>query len=98
MLKDQQVDLEEGRSLIPAAVPRAQVLALARGDLLQARRYVETLREALAPAGMVAFTQLPLELAELALRELELRGPGAKVPRPAVEAAFARALALLQPA
>jgi len=95
IIKDQQVDVGEGRALIPDAIPRETLIALAREDLVCGRRYVETLRAAGAPAGMVAFTQLPLELADASLAEIERHGPGAKVPRPQVMALLARAQSLL---
>lgn len=97
IVKDQSVDVREGRSLIPESVPRPQVIALAREDLTGARRYVQNLRDSHAPSGMVAFTQLPLELAEASLREVEQHGPGAKVSRAHVQELFAKAKGLLAP-
>jgi farnesyl-diphosphate farnesyltransferase len=98
ILKDQGVDEREGRLFLPASIPAADVVAQARADLLQARRYVGTLREGRALPGMVAFTQLPLELAWASLEEVERHGPGAKVARSRVRELFDKAKALVHEA
>jgi farnesyl-diphosphate farnesyltransferase len=81
ILKDTDVDAAEGRCFVPPQVPRAELFALARADLTQAREYVELLRQNGAPTGMVAFTWLPVAFAGAALEAVEARGPGAKVHR-----------------
>jgi farnesyl-diphosphate farnesyltransferase len=81
ILKDQRADAEEGRVYLPPGVARQDVIALARADLLQARAYIQALRDGRAPSGFVAFTSLPVELATRALSAVEDRGTGAKVPR-----------------
>ncbi len=81
ILKDESVDRGEGRSYLPVAVARAEVLELAKSDLAGARRYIAALREGGAPRGFVAFTALSEELAEASLVRLERDGPGAKVSR-----------------
>lgn len=84
ILKDAADDAREGRSFLPAGVPRDAVLALARADLDRASDYVGALREARAPRGFVEFTDLPMRLARAALDAVEARGAGAKVGRAAV--------------
>src|SRR5882724_1993691 len=81
ILKDERADAEEGRVYLPPGVARQDVIALARADLLQARAYIQALRDGRAPSGFVAFTSLPVELATRALSAVEDRGTGAKVPR-----------------
>jgi len=90
ILKDERTDAQDGRVYLPPGVPREEVLALARADLKEARAYVAALAEAGSPPGFVAFTTLPVELAERALTEVEKRGAGAKVPREEVLALVAR--------
>jgi farnesyl-diphosphate farnesyltransferase len=90
ILKDESVDRGEGRSYLPVAVPRAEVLELAKSDLAGARRYIAALREGGAPRGFVSFTALSEELAEASLVRLERDGPGAKVSRVEVFQILAR--------
>jgi farnesyl-diphosphate farnesyltransferase len=90
ILKDAAQDAREGRVYLPASVPRADLLALAREDLVRARRYIDALRTGGAPPGFSAFTGLSAELAEATLVRLEEDGPGAKVPRAEVLRMFAR--------
>ena len=90
ILKDERDDRAEGRSFLPPGVPRSDVLALATDDLKGARRYIAALERGHAPAGFIAFTSLPCELAEKTLEALRLHGPGAKVPRAEVIAMFER--------
>jgi farnesyl-diphosphate farnesyltransferase len=84
ILKDGDEDAAEGRRYLPADVPRADVFALARRDLGAAGEYVERLRSAGAPAGIVEFTAVPVALAWATLAKVEERGPGAKISRPEV--------------
>jgi hypothetical protein len=56
-------------------------MALAKDDLDRASTYVSALQAGGAPRGFLAFTALPVMLARAALRALEEKGPGAKVPR-----------------
>lgn len=81
ILKDAGDDARDGRVYLPPHVARAEVFALARRDLAQSFEYVAALQEARAPQGFLAFTALPARLAQQALTAIELRGPGAKVPR-----------------
>lgn len=81
ILKDAGGDAREGRCYLPAGVPRAEVLALARADLEAAREYVRALHEVHAPRGLIAFTALPVLLAADSLDLVERHGPGAKVSR-----------------
>ncbi|MCP4191556.1 MAG: squalene/phytoene synthase family protein [Planctomycetaceae bacterium] len=81
ILKDSEVDRSEGRHFIPATVPRTRLLELAREDLGKATVYVSALRQAKAPGGFLAFTNLPLQLAWRTLECVEQLGPGSKVPR-----------------
>ncbi len=81
ILKDSAVDAAEGRSFLPAAVPRADVFALARRDLTVAGEYIAALQRAAAPRGIVGFCALPVELAWATLEKVERRGPGSKVSR-----------------
>jgi farnesyl-diphosphate farnesyltransferase len=86
ILKDERADAEAGRIYLPREIPRKDVITLARKDLRRAEVYVEALRRGRAPAGFVAFTSFPAQLAEAALRRIEQDGPGAKVPREEVTA------------
>ncbi|HEX9733335.1 MAG TPA: squalene/phytoene synthase family protein [Thermoanaerobaculia bacterium] len=105
ILKDSPFDADEGRSYLPPGVERGEVLALARRDLDAAAVYVETLREAGAPRGIVGFNALNLLLAFAALDRLEAHGPGAKISRQqvaeiaaALDHALERGLPVLSPA
>ena len=95
VLKDAAGDAEEGRRYLPDSVSRGTVFALAREDLRRAEEYVEALRAAGAPRGLVAFTALPVLLAWEALAAVEARGPGAKVTRQEVAGILARMHAAL---
>lgn len=81
ILKDADDDARDGRTYLPPAVARAEVLALARADLAVATRYVLTLQKGGAPRGFVEFTALPVLLAEETLDSLAREGAGAKLPR-----------------
>src|SRR5262249_36113847 len=59
ILKDSAVDAEEGRSYLPAEVPKSDVFALARKDLGVAGEYIRALQSANAPRGLIEFTALP---------------------------------------
>ncbi|HEV7666979.1 MAG TPA: squalene/phytoene synthase family protein [Thermoanaerobaculia bacterium] len=82
ILKDAASDATEGRTYLPADVPREEVFALARHDLGLAAEYVRTIQLAGAARGVVAFNALPARLALASLDRLEEKGPGAKVSRP----------------
>ena len=84
ILKDADEDAAEGRRYLPAGVPRADVFALARRDLGTAGEYIDALRRARAPAGILEFTALPVALAWATLTRVEEAGPGAKIGRPEV--------------
>lgn len=84
ILKDAGDDAKEKRSFLPPGVDRASLFALARSDLDAAREYVRALEIAHSDRGFVAFTALPVLLAEEALAAVEARGVGAKVARSGV--------------
>jgi farnesyl-diphosphate farnesyltransferase len=88
ILKDSAADAREGRSFLPPGVPRAELFALARADLVEAADYVATLQRAGAPEGYLGFTALPVKLAFATLRRVEEAGPGAKIGRDQVGAAL----------
>jgi len=90
ILKDSADDEREGRSYLPASVPRERVFALARRDLEVAGEYVARLQRGGAPRGAVAFTALPVELAWRTLDRVEEGGPGSKLRRAEVGAVVAR--------
>jgi len=90
ILKDELDDQAEGRSFLPAGVPRPYLFAQAYEDLRGARRYIAALERGGAPRSFVAFTSLPCELAEETLSALRSQGPGAKVPRARVAALVMR--------
>ena len=90
ILKDAGGDAREGRCYLPAGVPRAEVLALARTDLEAAREYVRALHEVSAPRGLIAFTALPVLLAADSLDLVAREGPGVKVSRQRVGALVAQ--------
>jgi farnesyl-diphosphate farnesyltransferase len=84
ILKDSASDATQGRRFLPESVDRAEVLALARGDLRTATDYVLTLQNAGAERGLVAFSALPVQLAHATLDRVETAGPGSKLSRPEV--------------
>jgi farnesyl-diphosphate farnesyltransferase len=86
ILKDSAADAAQGRRYLPPGVPRAEVLALARGNLRAAAEYVLALQRAAAERGLVAFTALPVELARATLDRVEAAGPGSKLARTEVYA------------
>jgi len=90
ILKDAAGDAAEGRVFLPPGLDRAEVFALARADLVEARRYVEALRAAGAHRGVVAFCALPALLAEATLDRVERCGAGAKLDRARVAAIAVR--------
>jgi farnesyl-diphosphate farnesyltransferase len=88
ILKDSSSDAREGRSYIPPSVPRADVMALARADLVRANEYVDVLARAGASSHVRTFCELPVRLAEATLDRLE---EGAeKLTREEVMGIFAR--------
>jgi len=84
ILKDERDDASEGRRFLPPSVPRSEVVALAREDLDRARAYTSALVRGGAPAGFIAFTAMPAELATKSLDRVVADGPGAKVSRAVV--------------
>jgi farnesyl-diphosphate farnesyltransferase len=84
ILKDADGDAREGRSYLPAGLPRSEVFLLARNDLGVAGEYIRALQHAGAPRGIVEFCALPVLLARATLGKVERKGPGAKVSRPEV--------------
>ncbi len=90
ILKDSASDQVEGRNFLPSTVDRGEVFALARTDLQAATEYARELQRAGAPAGVVAFTALPVELAWATLDRVEEAGPGSKITRARVFALYAK--------
>ncbi|RKH21491.1 hypothetical protein D7X74_00930 [Corallococcus sp. CA047B] len=86
ILKDVRQDRQEGRALLPADVQIQDVERLAGEDLVAAARYVRALYGAGAPRDVLAFTTLPLLLAQATLELLIRDGAGAKVSRAVVHA------------
>ncbi|MEM9184860.1 MAG: squalene/phytoene synthase family protein [Planctomycetota bacterium] len=86
ILKDADADADAGRTYLPAGTPLGEVFAIAADDLTRAARYIDVLREASAPAGYIAFTRAPREMAVATLKKLRLDGAGAKLTRPEVAA------------
>ncbi len=86
ILKDAEADAGAGRFFLPPQNSLEDMFRLARGDLLQAHQYIQALQEAVAPAGLIAFARLPVELAEGTLARVELAGPGSKLSRAEVRA------------
>lgn len=86
ILKDAPSDAREGRKYLPAGVPRAEVVALARADLASANEYVAVLARAGASASVRAFCELPVRLAEATLDRLD--AGAAKLTRDEVMAIF----------
>jgi farnesyl-diphosphate farnesyltransferase len=85
ILKDAAADALEGRSYLPPDLGITPIFELARHDLETAGEYVRLLQEGGAPAGLLAFTALPVELAWRTLDRVEAEGPGAKLTRDEVE-------------
>lgn len=81
ILKDRDADAEAGRRFLPVSADPHDVFRLAGDDLTIAGEYVRLLQSASAPRGVVAFTALPVLLADAALREVQEHGPGSKVSR-----------------
>jgi farnesyl-diphosphate farnesyltransferase len=81
ILKDAGPDGSEGRIYLPAVAPLAQVFALANEDLQVAASYVDLLRGAGAPHGLLAFNALIMRLAVGTLTVLRRDGLGAKLTR-----------------
>lgn len=81
ILKDSDADASEGRLYLPPAVPRREILDLAREDLKAATAFTAALYEAGASKGLWSFAALPVRLAWETLDAVEQRGPGAKVGR-----------------
>ena len=89
ILKDAAADAVEGRAYLPAGVPRADVFAIARRDLVAAAGYCARLEQAGADGSLVAFTALPVLLAKATLDRVEAHGPGARIGRAEVGAIVA---------
>ena len=81
ILKDSAGDRGEGRHYLPAGGDLSQVFELAREDMRLAASYVACLARAGAPRGTVAFTALPLLLAQATIDRVQEQGPGSKITR-----------------
>ena len=93
ILKDSRDDQQMGHRFEPGDTSQVQLFELARDGLTRAAEYVDALRTAKAPAGIMAFTQLPLQLAWRTLEYVQRTGPGSKVPRGEVMQILAETLA-----
>ena len=91
ILKDAPSDAREGRLYLPAGVDRAEVVRLARADLVQASEYVAVLGRAGASPNVRAFCELPVRLAEATLDRLE--AGAAKLTRTEVMEIFTKVTA-----
>jgi farnesyl-diphosphate farnesyltransferase len=87
ILKDAPTDAKQGRVYLPPAVPRGEVVRLAREDLVVAEQYVTELRDRGAHAGTIAFCTLPRRLAVATLDRLDEGKP--KLTREEALAIFA---------
>ena len=85
ILKDAAGDSHEGRHFLPPGPLSREIFAMAHDDLDEAARYVACLARAAAPRGMVAFTALPLLLAQATIERVETRGAGSKITRSEVQ-------------
>ena len=81
ILKDATDDATQGRSYLPPHVSRNDIFLLAQEAIQAAKEYIELLREAQASHAILAFTSLPLSLAEETLSALKQHGSGAKIGR-----------------
>lgn len=86
ILKDAVVDSTEGRRFLPRGLDREAIFGRARRDLATAGAYCARLASAGAERGLVAFTALPVLLADATLDRVRERGPGAKLSRAEVAA------------
>jgi farnesyl-diphosphate farnesyltransferase len=93
ILKNAAEDERDGRVYIPKRATRAQLIGIAREDLLRASLYTAALVRSGAPNGYVAFTSVPHELAILTLDLVEREDGEAKVPRGKVLSMFESYLA-----
>jgi farnesyl-diphosphate farnesyltransferase len=75
ILKDAPSDAREGRVYVPRAVPRDEVMALARRDLAEAQAYVALLERAGASKGTLHFCEVPRRLAVATLARLDEGAP-----------------------
>ena len=71
ILKDADADAREGRMYLPRNTPRADVVRMAREDLVSANQYVEILRDAGASLHVRRFCELPVRRAEATLDRLD---------------------------
>lgn len=84
ILRDHGIDLDAGRRYVPDEDTYKKLLDLAEHDCVDARRYLDVLREAQTPAGVIEFNAFNLRLAEATLALVRAHGPGAKVTRDVV--------------
>jgi farnesyl-diphosphate farnesyltransferase len=87
ILKDAPSDAGEGRLYIPPGVDRAEVVILARADLVQANDYIALLERAGGSPRIRAFCTLPVRLAEATLERLD--AGASKLSREEVMSIFA---------
>ncbi len=81
ILKDADTDARAGRFYLPSHLQPNELFEIARNDLQLAQQYIEALQRGKAPKAVIAFTRLPVELAEPTLCRVEQCGPGSKLTR-----------------
>ncbi len=92
ILKDSEEDERAGRRFTPRHMHRRELTELALEDLHRAEAYLSALKHGEAPAGVIAFTELPLRLAWRTLECVEANGPGSKIPKAEVLSLLAQTL------
>jgi farnesyl-diphosphate farnesyltransferase len=95
ILRDAADDAREGRMYIPPGLDTQIVVALAYQGLRAAGSYVAALDAGGAPPGVLAFTALPVLLANATLERTVRVGPGAKLERREVAELMSMLLASL---
>lgn len=88
ILKDAVDDAKEGRSYLPHHLSKEELFSMVSEDIVQAIQYIYTLQDKGASDGVLAFTALPLLIAQETLQLLRSKGAGAKIGRSRVLTLF----------
>ncbi len=88
ILKDATDDAKEGRSYLPEHLSIEELFLMISEDIVQAIQYIYTLQDKRASDGILAFTALPLLIAQETLGMLRSKGAGAKIGRARVLTLF----------
>lgn len=88
ILRDELDDEHDGRHYLPRTPARRDLFDVAANDLRKAGEYVALLEDLGAPPGVVAFNAMNLRLAIDTLARVRELGPGVKLTRQEVAAAF----------